>query len=79
MLEQVLIFDYNRYDIYVCRFLFIRGFSIRLSLWNLDNTCVSFLSKGGKAFIDTLLPRLNPKNLNGSPSMPFMIEVCPGL
>ncbi|KAK9175696.1 hypothetical protein WN944_027703 [Citrus x changshan-huyou] len=30
--------------------------------------------KGGKAFIDTLLPRLNPRNLNGSPCMPFMIE-----
>lgn len=33
-------------------------------------------SKGGKAFIETLLPRLNPKNVNGGPSMPFMIEVC---
>lgn len=31
--------------------------------------------KGGKAFIETLLPRLNPKNMNGGPSMPFMIEV----
>ncbi|PON32561.1 Magnesium transporter [Parasponia andersonii] len=31
--------------------------------------------KGGKAFIETLLPRLNPKNINGGPSMPFMIEV----
>ncbi|KAL9413283.1 hypothetical protein AB3S75_041870 [Citrus x aurantiifolia] len=30
--------------------------------------------KGGKAFIDTLLPRLNPRNLNGGPCMPFMIE-----
>ncbi|XP_024035445.1 magnesium transporter MRS2-11, chloroplastic isoform X2 [Citrus clementina] len=30
--------------------------------------------KGGQAFIDTLLPRLNPRNLNGSPCMPFMIE-----
>lgn len=31
--------------------------------------------KGGKAFIDTLLPRLNPKNMNGAPSMPFELEV----
>lgn len=30
--------------------------------------------KGGKAFIDTLLPRLNPRNLNCGPCMPFMIE-----
>ncbi|XP_047316661.1 magnesium transporter MRS2-11, chloroplastic [Impatiens glandulifera] len=30
---------------------------------------------GGKAFIDTLLPRLNPKNMNGGPSMPFELEV----
>lgn len=32
-------------------------------------------SKGGKAFIDTLLPRLNPKNMNGGHSMPFVLEV----
>ncbi|KAF8397790.1 hypothetical protein HHK36_016713 [Tetracentron sinense] len=31
--------------------------------------------KGGKAFLDSLLPRLNPKNNNGGPSMPFEIEV----
>ncbi|GAA0147663.1 RNA splicing factor [Lithospermum erythrorhizon] len=31
--------------------------------------------KGGKAFIDALLPRLNPKNINGGPSMPFVLEV----
>ncbi|XP_031122203.1 magnesium transporter MRS2-11, chloroplastic [Ipomoea triloba] len=31
--------------------------------------------KGGKAFIDALLPRLNPKNMNGGPSMPFVLEV----
>ncbi|KAK6926676.1 Mg2+ transporter protein, CorA-like/Zinc transport protein ZntB [Dillenia turbinata] len=30
--------------------------------------------KGGKAFIDLLLPRLNPKNMNGGPSMPFELE-----
>ncbi|PIA54860.1 hypothetical protein AQUCO_00901036v1 [Aquilegia coerulea] len=31
--------------------------------------------KGGKAFLDHLLPRLNPKNLNGGHSMPFELEV----
>ncbi|WJZ89806.1 hypothetical protein VitviT2T_008997 [Vitis vinifera] len=31
--------------------------------------------KGGKAFMDSLLPRLNPKNMNGGPSMPFELEV----
>ena len=25
--------------------------------------------------MDSLLPRLNPKNLNGGPSMPFELEV----
>ncbi|XP_044505713.1 magnesium transporter MRS2-11, chloroplastic-like isoform X2 [Mangifera indica] len=30
--------------------------------------------EGGKAYIDTLLPRLNPRNMNGGPCMPFMIE-----
>ncbi|XAR59688.1 hypothetical protein NMG60_11015610 [Bertholletia excelsa] len=31
--------------------------------------------RGSKAFIDALLPRLNPKNMNGGPSMPFELEV----
>ncbi|GFZ17823.1 magnesium (Mg) transporter 10 [Actinidia rufa] len=31
--------------------------------------------KGEKAFIDALLPRLNPKNMNGVSSMPFELEV----
>ncbi|XP_078431257.1 magnesium (Mg) transporter 10 isoform X2 [Wolffia australiana] len=31
--------------------------------------------KGGKAFLKLLLPRLNPKNHNGAPSMPFELEV----
>lgn len=30
---------------------------------------------GGKAFIDSLLPRLNPTTTNGGPSMPFVLEV----
>ncbi|KAL5765629.1 hypothetical protein ACOSP7_016246 [Xanthoceras sorbifolium] len=31
--------------------------------------------KGGKAFVDTLLSRLNPRSNNGGPCMPFEIEV----
>ncbi|KAJ6717112.1 MG2+ TRANSPORTER PROTEIN CORA-LIKE/ZINC TRANSPORT PROTEIN ZNTB-RELATED [Salix koriyanagi] len=31
--------------------------------------------RGGKAFIDTLLPRLNPRNSSGGPCMPFELEV----
>ncbi|KAK6776455.1 hypothetical protein RDI58_027456 [Solanum bulbocastanum] len=33
------------------------------------------LNLGGKAFIDSLLPRLNPTSTNGGPSMPFVLEV----
>ncbi|XP_058110003.1 magnesium transporter MRS2-A, chloroplastic isoform X4 [Magnolia sinica] len=31
--------------------------------------------KGGKAFLELLLPRLNPKNVNGGSCMPFELEV----
>lgn len=31
--------------------------------------------RGGKSFFRLLLPRLNPKNINGGPSMPFELEV----
>ncbi|KAF5770133.1 putative Mg2+ transporter protein, CorA-like/Zinc transport protein ZntB [Helianthus annuus] len=31
--------------------------------------------RAGKAFIDALLPRLNPKNMHGGPVMPFELEV----
>lgn len=31
--------------------------------------------KGGKAFLESLLPRLNPKNVSGGPCMPFELEV----
>ncbi|KAL5709661.1 hypothetical protein ACHQM5_020325 [Ranunculus cassubicifolius] len=31
--------------------------------------------KGGKAFLDHLMPRLDPKNISGGPSMPFELEV----
>jgi hypothetical protein len=32
-------------------------------------------SSGGKAFLELLLPRLNPRNINGGPAMPFQLEV----
>jgi hypothetical protein len=32
-------------------------------------------SPGGKAFLELLLPRLNPRNINGGPAMPFQLEV----
>ncbi|XP_010493513.1 PREDICTED: magnesium transporter MRS2-11, chloroplastic-like [Camelina sativa] len=28
----------------------------------------------GRAFVDTLMPRLNPRSMNGGPSMPFELE-----
>ncbi|KAI3701239.1 hypothetical protein L2E82_45888 [Cichorium intybus] len=31
--------------------------------------------RAGKAFIDSLLPRLNPKSAHGGPVMPFELEV----
>lgn len=33
------------------------------------------LRRGGKAFIDSLLPRLNSENTNGVLSLPFVLEV----
>ncbi|XP_075485085.1 magnesium transporter MRS2-11, chloroplastic isoform X1 [Primulina tabacum] len=39
------------------------------------NMFIYLIITGGKAFIDALLPRLNPKNVNGGPSMPFVLEV----
>uniref|UniRef100_A0A0E0KHI6 Magnesium transporter n=1 Tax=Oryza punctata TaxID=4537 RepID=A0A0E0KHI6_ORYPU len=35
----------------------------------------NYNSPGGKAFLDSLLPRLNPRNINGGPAMPFQLEV----
>lgn len=34
-----------------------------------------YVRRAGKAFIDALLPRLNPKSSNGGPVMPFELEV----
>ncbi|CAA2979727.1 magnesium transporter MRS2-11, chloroplastic [Olea europaea subsp. europaea] len=42
---------------------------------NNETTLLEVRRKGGKAFIDALLPRLNPKNMNGRPSTPFVLEV----
>ncbi|XP_073151056.1 magnesium transporter MRS2-11, chloroplastic [Henckelia pumila] len=62
--------------------LLVREYAILLNLGSLRaiamQECVyifNYNRKGGKAFIDALLPRLNPKNVNGGPSMPFVLEV----
>ncbi|KAL7173810.1 hypothetical protein ACSBR2_033134 [Camellia fascicularis] len=62
--------------------LLVREHAILLNLGSLRAIAMhervlifNYNRKGGKAFIDTLLPRLNPKNTNGGPSMPFVIEV----
>ncbi|XP_020231031.1 magnesium transporter MRS2-11, chloroplastic isoform X2 [Cajanus cajan] len=62
--------------------LLVREYAILLNLGSLRaiamQDCVLIFDYnriGGKAFLETLLPRLNPKNNNGGPSMPFEIEV----
>ncbi|KAL5208937.1 hypothetical protein ABZP36_004560 [Zizania latifolia] len=35
----------------------------------------NYNSPGGKAFLESLLPRLNPRNINGGPAMIFQLEV----
>nr|CAD1818343.1 unnamed protein product [Ananas comosus var. bracteatus] len=62
--------------------LLVREQAILLNLGTLRaiamHECVlifDFNSKGGKAFLRSLLPRLNPKNINGGPAMPFELEV----
>ncbi|KAH6774727.1 magnesium transporter 10 [Perilla frutescens var. frutescens] len=62
--------------------LLVREYAILLNLGSLRaiamQECVyifNYNRRAGKAFIDTLLPRLNPKNINGGPSMPFVLEV----
>ena len=71
MRDCVLIFDYNRYpsNLKVAPYLFvIQNSTLQFSLHDI-------FSPGGQAFIESLLPRLNPKNLNGAPEMPFELEV----
>ncbi|KAK7272196.1 hypothetical protein RJT34_28648 [Clitoria ternatea] len=62
--------------------LLVREYAILLNLGSLRaiamKDCVlifDYNRKGGKAFLESLLPRLNPKNNNGGPSMPFELEV----
>ncbi|PSR86528.1 Magnesium transporter MRS2-11 like [Actinidia chinensis var. chinensis] len=62
--------------------LLVREHAILLNLGSLRAIAMqesvfifNYNRKGGKAFIDALLPRLNPKNMNGGPSMPFELEV----
>ncbi|XP_073312561.1 magnesium transporter MRS2-11, chloroplastic isoform X2 [Primulina huaijiensis] len=62
--------------------LLVREYAILLNLGSLRAIAMqervyifNYNRKGGKAFIDALLPRLNPKNVNGGPSMPFVLEV----
>lgn len=62
--------------------LLVREYAILLNLGSLRaivmQECVyifNYNRNAGKAFIDALLPRLNPKNSNGGPSMPFVLEV----
>ncbi|GAB2242502.1 hypothetical protein Droror1_Dr00019277 [Drosera rotundifolia] len=61
--------------------LLVREHAILLSLGSLraivmqENVLIfNYNRRGGKAFIDSLLPRLNPKT-NGGQSMPFVLEV----
>ncbi|XP_061345369.1 magnesium transporter MRS2-11, chloroplastic isoform X2 [Gastrolobium bilobum] len=62
--------------------LLVREYAILLNLGSLraiamkDRVLIfDYNRKGGKAFLESLLPRLNPKNNNGGPSMPFELEV----
>ncbi|XP_057954186.1 magnesium transporter MRS2-11, chloroplastic [Malania oleifera] len=62
--------------------LLVREHAILLNLGSLRAIAMQeqvlifdYNGKGGKAFIDSLLPRLNPRNMNGGPSMPFELEV----
>ncbi|KAJ7981095.1 Magnesium transporter MRS2-like protein [Quillaja saponaria] len=62
--------------------LLVREHAILLNLGSLQAIAMQervlifdYNRKGGKAFLESLLPRLNPKNNNGGPSMPFELEV----
>ncbi|KAI4334302.1 hypothetical protein L6164_019012 [Bauhinia variegata] len=61
--------------------LLVREYAILLNLGSLRAIAMQervlifdYNRKGGKAFLESLLPRLNPKN-NGGQSMPFELEV----
>ncbi|GAB2285480.1 hypothetical protein Dimus_019929 [Dionaea muscipula] len=62
--------------------LLIREHAILLNLGSLRAIVMqesvlifNYNRKGGKAFIDSLFPRLNHKSTNGGQSMPFVLEV----
>lgn len=42
---------------------------------NLSVIFSNMSSPGGKVFLELLRPRLNPRNINGGPAMPFQLEV----
>ncbi|KAG7551569.1 Mg2+ transporter protein CorA-like/Zinc transport protein ZntB [Arabidopsis thaliana x Arabidopsis arenosa] len=62
--------------------LLVREHAILLNLGSLraiamrDRVLIfDYNRRGGRAFVDTLMPRLNPRSMNGGPSMPFELEV----
>ncbi|XP_024011502.1 magnesium transporter MRS2-11, chloroplastic isoform X2 [Eutrema salsugineum] len=61
--------------------LLVREHAILLNLGSLraiamrDRVLIFDYNRGGRAFVDTLMPRLNPRSMNGGPSMPFELEV----
>ncbi|KAH9621657.1 hypothetical protein KSS87_013980 [Heliosperma pusillum] len=62
--------------------LLVREYAILLNLGSLRAIVMqervlifNYNRRGGKAFIDSLLPRLSPENMNGGMSMPFVLEV----
>ncbi|CAA7027724.1 unnamed protein product [Microthlaspi erraticum] len=61
--------------------LLVREHAILLNLGSLraiamrERVLIFDYNRGGRAFVDTLMPRLNPRSMNGGPSMPFELEV----
>ncbi|CAH8376853.1 unnamed protein product [Eruca vesicaria subsp. sativa] len=62
--------------------LLVREHAILLNLGSLraiamrDRVLIfDYNRRGGRAFVDTLMPRINPRSMNGGPSMPFELEV----
>ncbi|CAN8301026.1 unnamed protein product [Cochlearia groenlandica] len=62
--------------------LLVREHAILLNLGSLraiamrDRVLIfDYNRRGGRAFVDTLMPRINPRSMNGGLSMPFELEV----
>ncbi|KAJ0657246.1 putative Mg2+ transporter protein, CorA-like/Zinc transport protein ZntB [Helianthus annuus] len=73
--------DQRAYLSIICAFV-VRENAILLNLGSLRAIAMlesvfifNYNRRAGKAFIDALLPRLNPKNMHGGPVMPFELEV----